>query len=123
MEERVAKYEKLYRTIGIVLVSAIALVSVAFYKITADNASETVAKAIASTEIKKQAVMVEKLFLETQEIKNRLVTQAVDGLNAAQSLKDRLHELESIDNIVRYSANGILILSPREGEMRREGRA
>jgi len=118
VESRVAKTEKAYRTIAVILIGAITLVSVAFFKITADNASETVAKAIASTEVKKQAVMVEKLFLEAQETKNKLVTAAVEGLNAGESLRARLQELEQIDNIVRYSANGNLILSPRDGEVR-----
>lgn len=118
VESRVAKYERMYRIIGLILIGAITVVSVAFYKITSDNASETVAKAIGSTEVKKQAIIVEKLFLEAQETKNKLVHAAVEGINAGESLSTRLHELEQIDNIVRYSPNGNLILSPRDGEVR-----
>jgi hypothetical protein len=118
VECQVARQEKKYRTIGIIMIAAITLVSVAFFKVTSDNASETVAKAIASTEVKKQALMVEKLLLESQDTKNKLVAEAVDGINAAESLKTRLHELEKIDNIVRYSFNGNLILTMRDGELR-----
>lgn len=112
VDSRVEIVERYYKRIAWIALGAAAIVMASFFKITADNDAETVAKAIATTEIKKQAVMIEKLLLESQEAKNKLTVVAIDMANSSEVFKSRIRELQKIDNIVTYSATGTLTLKP-----------
>ena len=123
VDNRVKIVERHYVRLATVVFVCLSVVMVVFFKITRDTAAEAAAKAIASAEVKKQVDIIEKLFLESQETKNRLVLAAVDGLNAGESLKARLKELEKLDNLVTYGLGGTLTLKPIDGKVRIRGTA
>lgn len=110
VERRVASHVKMYHTIGIVALAALTIISAAFYQMTANKAAQTVANAIASSEVRKQAEIIGKLLPIAQDDANKIAAAKVESLSVAESLTKRLHDLEGIDNVVRYSGNGILVV-------------
>ena len=111
VEIKVAGVEKTYRIIAVVSLAAITMVSAAFYKITAENASDKVSKAIADSTLGKTLKDADQAGIEIQNSRTQLTNAAVEAKTSAANIKTILRGLEKQDNFVRYSDDGNLVLN------------
>src|SRR4051812_7335146 len=72
VEERVAAVEKFYMKLGVIASVAFALVAVAFFKITADNASAKAAEAIKNAALGQRLKEVDDAYTQIQNTKNQV---------------------------------------------------
>lgn len=115
VDARVKLAERHYVRLATVAGIAIAIVMAGFFKVTTDNAAETVAKSIASTEVKKQVDQIQQLLRQTEDTGVRIASLGAQGMTTDALIKARLQELQQMSNVVTYNADGSLTLKPRNG--------
>jgi hypothetical protein len=118
VHDKVAAVEKFYRWVAIIAGLAVAAVAWAYFDATARNALKKVSDAIASSAIGERLKDVQKDYDQIQTIKNQVTLVGPEAMDSATKITTKLKELETQDNIVRYSYNGNLILNLQDGELR-----
>ncbi len=124
VKQRVEEREKLYRRLAYVVSVVIVIVLFGFYKITAQNAAEKVSVMLAESEAAQKVEALKKFHQEGLEKLHVLILASNDATNRARELVGRLKELENIDNVLRYSADGNLYIRSVDGSIwleRRDG--
>jgi len=121
---RVELREKMYRTIFLVVGVAFSVLSVSFYNITANNAAHKVTEMLEKSEAAKKIEDLKTFYREGQEKLYLIHGAEQEATNRINQLTARLRELDAIDNILRYSADGKLRVKSIDGAIwmeRRDG--
>lgn len=124
VKQRVEDREKWYRWVFIVVLVALGVVSSTFYKVTADNAGEKVTEMLARSEAAKKIEELNRFYQQGLTRINEVTVTANEITNIAARLKIRIKELDTIDNLVRYSSDGNLYFKSADGAIwleRRDG--
>jgi hypothetical protein len=125
ISHRVEEVEKRYKAIAWVAGGALALGLAVFFNITAANASKEVTRMLAESEAGKKVEDLKRFHQEGADTHAALKLTATNVTTQAAQLTSRLAELERIDNVVRYSADGNLYIKSADGSIgleRRDGR-
>jgi hypothetical protein len=108
ISHRVEEVEKRYKAIAWVAGGALALGLTVFFNITAANASKEVTRMLAESEAGKKVEDLKRFHQEGADTHAALRLTATNVTAQAAQLTVRLAELEKVDNVLRYDADGKL---------------